>query len=400
MSIVEPGVASSGLVARVKAILTQPTATWDVIDAEPATIGGLYRSYVIPLAAIPVVCSFIGLAIFGIGAFGFSYHPNILWLAVQSVVQYVLGLAMVYVVALVIDGLAPSFGAQKNQIQAFKLAAYAPTASWVAGVFALYPALAIIGLLGGIYSLFTLFRGLPKLMKAPEEKAGPYFVVVLIVAIVIALVIGIATSAIGRMGMGGAMGLGGMADRGHVSGVINVPGKGSVDLGQLQAAAARAEAASKQMQAGNAPPATDPEVLKGLLPASVGGFARSEVSASSGGVGGIQGSGADGTYTKGDARIHLEVTDMGAAGALAGMAGAFNVKSTKETSTGYEKVGRVDGRMTQESYDTASKHGEYGVMVGDRFMVQASGDGVSMDELKAAVGAIPFSRLEGMAKSS
>jgi hypothetical protein len=191
-----------------------------------------------------------------------------------------------------------------------------------------------------------------------------------------------------------------MADRGHVSGVINVPGKGSVDLGQLQAAAARAEAASKQMQAGNAPPATDPEVLKGLLPASVGGFARSEVSASSGGVGGIQGSGADGTYTKGDARIHLEVTDMGAAGALAGMAGAFNVKSTKETSTGYEKVGRVDGRMTQESYDTASKHGEYGVMVGDRFMVQASGDGVSMDELKAAVGAIPFSRLEGMAKSS
>jgi hypothetical protein len=400
MSIVEPGTAPSGLVARVKAILTQPTAAWDVIDLEPATIGGLYRGYVIPLAAIPHICSFIGLAVFGVGAFGFSYHPSIVWLAVQSVVGYVLGLAMVYVLALIIDGLAPTFDASKNQIQAFKLAAYAPTASWVVGVFNLYPALGIVGLLGGIYALFTLYKGLPRLMKAPQEKAGPYFVVVLVVAIVIGLVIGMATSAIGRMGMGGAMGMGGMADRGHLSGVVNVPGKGSVDLARLQAAAERAEAASKQMQSGNAPPATDPEVLKGLLPASVGAFARSEVSASSGGVGGMQGSGAEGTYAKGDARIHLEVTDLGAAGALAGMAGAFNVKSTKETATGYEKVGRVDGRMTQESYDTASRHGEYGVMVGDRFMVQATGDGVSMDELKAAVGAVGVSRLEAMAKSS
>ncbi|MBW8814388.1 MAG: YIP1 family protein [Caulobacterales bacterium] len=399
MSIVEPGVAPSGLVARVKAILTQPTATWDVIDTEPADIGGLYRSYVIPLAAIPHICSFIGLAVFGVGAFGFSYHPSIIWLAVQTIVGFVLSLAMVYVLSLVIDGLAPTFNATKNQTQALKLAAYAPTASWVAGVFSLYPALAIVGVLGGLYSLFTLYKGLPRLMKAPDDKAGPYFVVVLVVAIVIGLVIGIATSAIGGMGMGAAR-LGGMSDAGHVSGVVNVPGKGSVDLGQLQAAAARAEAASKQMQSGNAPAATDPELLKGLLPASLGGFTRSEVNAASGGAGGVQGSSADGSYAKGDARIRLEVTDMGAMGALAGMAGAFNVKSTKESATGYEKVGKVDGRLTQESYDSASHHGEYGVMVADRFMVQATGDGVSMDELKAAVGAIPVSRLEGFAKAS
>jgi len=396
VSIVEPGSSRSGLIDRVKSILMQPTATWDVIDGEPATIGGLYTGYVIPLAAIPAICSTIGLIVFGIGAFGVSIHLNPIWVVVQGVVSFVLNLAMIYVLALVIDGLAPNFGATKNQMQAFKLAAYAPTASWVAGVFGLFPMLAIIGLLGAIWSLYTLFKGLPKLMRAPEDKAVGYFVTVLVVAIVIGIVIGVATSAIRTMGMG--MGAYGPASH-VVSGTINVPGQGSVDLGKLQAAANQAEAAAKAAQDGKGVAATDPETLKAYLPASIGGYARTEVEASSAGAGGFNGSGAEGTYTKGDSRIHLEVTDMGSAGALAGMAGAFNVKSSKQTATGYEKVGKVDGRMTQESYDTADKHGEYSVMVGDRFMVQAHGDGVTMDELKAAVAAVGISRLEGLAKA-
>jgi hypothetical protein len=55
--------------------------------------------------------------------------------------------------------------------------------------------------------------------------------------------------------------------------------------------------------------------------------------------------------------------------------------------------------MTQESYDRTTKHGEYGVLVGQRFMVHAEGDGVTMDELKAAVGAVDAGRLEGLAKA-
>lgn len=114
----------------------------------------------------------------------------------------------------------------------------------------------------------------------------------------------------------------------------------------------------------------------------------------------MSGSGAEGRYTRGDAQMTVEVLDLGAAGALAGMAGAFNVKSSKETSTGYEKVGKVDGRLTQEQYDNASKHGEYSVLVADRFMIQVKGDAVSMNELKSAVSAVGTARLEGMAKGS
>lgn len=395
MTIIEPGSAHAGLVARVKNLLLQPSATWDDIDREPATVSGLMTGYVMILAAIPAICGTLGMVLFGVGAFGFNYRPPLVWALGQGLLTYALSLGMVFVMALIIDGLAPSFGGTKDRIQAFKLAAYAPTASWVAGVFGLLPALAVVALLGGLYSLFILFRGLPKLMKVPQERAGGYFAVVLVIAIVVSFVIAMITSSL--MGMSRMAG-GGLGGPGALSGTVKVPGQGEVDLAKLQAASKAIEAASKQMESGEGPAPTDPDVLKAYLPASLGGFNRTEVSSSTGGMGGIQGSGSEGRYEKGDARLTLRVVDLGSAGALAAMAGAFNVKSSKETASGYEKIGKVDGRLTQESYDKSSRHGEYSVLVADRFMIQAEGDGVGVDELKSAVNAVGVARLEGLAK--
>lgn len=397
MSIVEPGSAGAGLLARAKAILIHPKPTWDEIDGEPATTAGLYTRYVMPLAAIGPVCNLIGSLVFGIGAFGITFRPNPIAAVAEAIVAYGLSLAFVFVMALIIEALAPSFGGTKDRTQAMKVAAYAPTAGWVAGVFGLYPPVAIIALLGALYSLYLLYLGLPRLMKTPEERALPYCAVTIVVAIVLWIIIGAVAGGIATMGAlgGGRMGM----TPGQVSGKVTVPGAGSIDLAKLQEASKRAEAAAQRMQSGEGAEVTDPEVLKSYLPASVAGFTRSEVEASTGGVGGIQGSGVTARYQRGDAQMRLEVTDLGAAGAFASMASAFNVKSSKETATSYERIGKVDGRLTQESYDRDTRHGEYSVLVADRFMVQASGDGVSIDELKAAVGAVGVPRLEALAKA-
>lgn len=385
MSAVEPGSATSGLVERVKAILLQPTATWEVIDGEPATIGGLYKGYIIPLALIPSVAGLIAAV-----AFGGDTSP--VSGVIGAVVGFGVSLGFVYVLALIIDGLAPSFGGTKDRIQAFKVAAYASTASWVAGVFQIHPLLAILGLLG-LYSLFLLYRGLPKLMKAPEEKAKTYTIVVIIAALVLAIVAWVIVGPL--MGIGRNSGL--MADHSSDLGTVNVGGN-KVNLGELEAASKKMEAAARQMESGKGPAPTDPDILKAYLPADLAGMARTEVTTGSGGGGGMSGSQAEGIYTKGDATIRLSVTDLGAAGALAGMAGAFNVESSSESDGRYEKVGKVDGRMTTESYDSSTKHGEYNVLVGDRFMVAADGRGVSVQDLKAAVAAVGVARLEALAK--
>ena len=394
MSVVEPGPQTQKLVERVKAILLQPEKTWEVIDGEPATIGELYKAYVIPLALIPAVCGLIG-SFFGFGAFGFHYRPSIPLAISSAVLSFAGSLVGVYVMALIVDGLAPSFAGTKNQIQAFKVAAYSWTAAWVAGVFAILPAISWLSILG-LYSFYLLYKGLPRLMKAPADKATSYTVVAVICAIVInAVIMGIAGSVVnlGRTPFGGH----GLVERDL--GTITGPNGAQVDLGELEAASKKMEAAAKRAQNGELKP-VDAEVLKAMLPAAAAGFTRGEVSTSSSSVGDLGGATAEGVYTRGGAKLTLSVTDIGAAGALSSLAGAFNVQSSEEKDGRVEKVGKVDGRMTMESYDKASQHGEYSVLVGDRFMVKAEGDGVGAGDLKTAVAALGLPQLEKLAAAN
>lgn len=404
MSVVGNGTGiPASLVERVKGILLKPNEEWAKIDVEPATVQGLYTGYICILAAIGPIASFIGGQVFGYGAFIVHYKPSLVGSLVTSILAYVMSLVLVFVMAIVIDALAPSFDGEKNRIQALKVAAYAYTASWVAAVLQIVPALGALAILGGLYSLYLLYLGLPKLMKAPPEKALGYTVVSIIVAAVLSIVVGMVVGAAsGAAMLGGAIGSG-LARAPAAGGVVNVGGA-SVDLGKLQAASKQMEANAKQIEAatsGAAPAgavqAVPGETLKALLP-EVGGYTRSEISSATGGVAGVGGSNAEATYQKGSSSMTVEITDMGAAGGIAGLASAFQVNSNKESSTGYEKVSTVGGRMTTEEYNNQAKSGKYGVLVASRFMVEAHGNDVAMNDLKGAVGSIDMGRLESLAK--
>ena len=179
------------LVDRVKNILLTPKTEWEVIDAEPTTVADLYKGYIIPLAAIGPVAQAIGSSAFGYTMpFVGSYRTPVGSAITGAIVSYVLTLAGVYVLALVIDALAPTFNGTKNQIQALKVAAYSSTASWLAGIFALIPGLRFLMILG-LYNLYLLYLGLPVLTKSPKEKALSYTVVVVLAAIVLFMVTGL-----------------------------------------------------------------------------------------------------------------------------------------------------------------------------------------------------------------
>jgi hypothetical protein len=176
------------LISRVQNILLKPKEEWAVIDAEPATVQGIFTSYVMILAAIPPLMVAIGLFLFLPHGtiYGVAYGVSTTALVVGAVVQYILGLVSVYVLALIIDALAPSFGSTKDPIKALKVAAYYPTAVWLGYILMIYPPIGFLGVLvGGIYSLYLLFLGLPVLMKTPADKQVAYFVVTLVVAIVV-----------------------------------------------------------------------------------------------------------------------------------------------------------------------------------------------------------------------
>lgn len=186
---------AAGVISRAKDILLKPKETWPVIAAEPATTQSIYVPYVVLLAAIGPIAQFIGGQVFGYSAFGVTYHPPLASALIGAIISYAWTLATVFILALVIDGLAPTFGGEKNQTQAMKVAAYSATASWLAGIFGLVPALAILGIVG-LYSLYLLYLGLPVLMKAPQDKALGYTIVVIIVAVVLFLIAGVIIGAL------------------------------------------------------------------------------------------------------------------------------------------------------------------------------------------------------------
>lgn len=178
------------LMQRAKDMLTQPKEEWGRVDAEPATIGGIYTSYVMPVAAIGPVASIIGALVFGYPTIlGVAYRPSAGTVIGGAVLGYVLTLVGVYVLALIIDALAPTFDGVKDRLKAFKVAAYTGTAAWIAGIFNIIPALSFLTLLG-LYSLYLLYLGLPRLMRAPQEKAVGYTVVTILAAIVLWFVVG------------------------------------------------------------------------------------------------------------------------------------------------------------------------------------------------------------------
>lgn len=188
MSVVG-GTSTTGLVTRVQNMIMKPAAEWDVVAAEPASVGSVYTGYAMILAAIPALATLVGSILLA--------HVNPILAVITAVVGYVLALVGLFITSFIVDTLAPSFGGEKNQVQALKLVAYANTAAWVAGVLNIIPVLGVLAsIAGGIYSLYTLYLGLPKLMKNPADKTLVYFIVTLVVAIVVYAIIGVVVTVI------------------------------------------------------------------------------------------------------------------------------------------------------------------------------------------------------------
>jgi len=411
---------SGKIIERIKAILTSPRTEWPVAAAEPASVQGLYAGYIAIVAALPVIAGFIKGSLIGSGAFGITVRTPVGMGIVGMLLHYVLALVLVYVVALIVNALAPTFGGQKDMTQALKTVAYAWTASWIAGIGVIVPWLGLlIVLVGGIYSIYLLYLGLPHTMKCPPEKAGGYTAVSVIIAIVLGWIVGlIVAGVVGTAALTGAA-VGGM----HVSGSNgdSVTIDRDSALGKLAAMGERAEQASKELDAAQKSgdsaaqsaamgkmvgamagadgtvEALAPDQIKAFLPDSLGGLKRTSLSAQRNSAMGMQISQASADYAAdGGQHITLEVSDTGGAKGFMSLAAAMAPEEEKQTEHGYEKTYSADGNLVHEEWDTQSKYGEYSVVVGKRFTVKANGNVDDIEQLKQAMASVDLAKLESL----
>lgn len=403
------------IIQRVQDILFKPKETWPAIAAETDDIPSIYKNYLIYLAAIPAVATFIGMSLIGFGGFGMHFRVPIVSGLVNMVVGFVLSLAMIYVLALIANELAPRFQGEKNLPNAFKLVAYGATAGLVGGIFNLLPSLSMLGLLAALYSIYLLYTGVPVMMKAPQDKSLVYTAVLIVCGIVAGLIVG-AVSAIFTGGSKASMMGKAPADM-----TIKVPGTEiKVDTAKLEEAGKKMEEAAKRMEeaqargdgaaagkalgemmgalgGGAAAKAMDTSALRAFVPEQLGGLARTSFEVSSNQTMGLSMASVEASYERDNQQLDVKVIDVGAVPALAmGMMAWTATSMERETQDSVERIYQRDGLSFKEAYGKNGSHAELMVALPNGVLVEFDGRGLGIDEVKTALGRFDLKGLAGL----
>jgi hypothetical protein len=286
----------------------------------------------------------------------------------------------------------------------------------------LFPPLAMLEVLAGLWGLYLFYAGIPIVMRTSRDKALPYTALCVVCAFVIGFVLSLVLGtlfAAGRIAAGGfgnpASGIASQTQddagaKGVAAAVIgSAMGGGDSDkkaaaamidsvaqAGRAADAAADAAAASgdstAQAQAGvnvlksfvtagkTAVTPIPREALKTLLPDAVASLPRAAADSRTGTFAGITASSATATY--GDEKsgtLELNVGDLGNMGGLALLANVGANLASTESDEGYTKTIDVAGRKVHEQWTAAGKKSQLFEIIDNRYAVSVDGSGVDMD---------------------
>jgi Yip1 domain len=158
----------------------------------PATVKDIMIKYVAVLALIPFFATLIGnlwyYSLFARFAFAGSFAA---YAFTTAILTYILDIVAVYVIAIVIRMLAPTFNSTVDEIKSLKLAAYIFTPAFLIAVLDLIPFLGALTFLGILYGLYILYMGLPIVLNTPKDKVVTYVIGVVVATFVVFVVIGV-----------------------------------------------------------------------------------------------------------------------------------------------------------------------------------------------------------------
>jgi hypothetical protein len=182
------------IVERAKNIILKPTDEWNVIASEPATIGGLFTGYAMPLALIPLVSTILFMGLLGISAadmmgFGGGMPLDLMAIAGMAILSLIVSLVSLFVMGTMVKLVSPSFNGTSDKVQAMKLMTYASTPSWVVALLSWIPFLgAVLGFAAMVYVVYLIYCGLNPVMGVPKEKIAGFTVVIVLIYVVVALI--------------------------------------------------------------------------------------------------------------------------------------------------------------------------------------------------------------------
>ena len=194
------------IISTAKQFILSPKSEWEVVKSDKDTAHQHVMKYVLPLALISAVAIFIGVGLIGYRVLGYRIQSvsGGLAQAIMSLASILIG---VYLSGFVIHKLAPTFDTTVSLDKAVKLVGFSYTAILLAGILNIFPPLAFLTFLGGLYSLYILYIGFKPMTNVSDEKSTSYFIVSLLVIVGVYVIIGMILA--GIIGVLGFTALGG-----------------------------------------------------------------------------------------------------------------------------------------------------------------------------------------------
>jgi hypothetical protein len=407
------------LIERIKNICITPKSEWSVINEEVSSHKSIIIGYILPLAGLSAISIFIGNSFIGqnlpiLGSYRIPVSTG-LGIAFFSIIMAIVS---TWLLSVIINALAPTFGGTKDHLKAFKVAVYSYTPAWVAGLFYIIPFSTLLSIIAAGYGLYLLYLGLPLLMKNNEDKSVGYTALIIFAAIVLSLFINMSVSLIAKMGV--------IPEELKSSSISNPKAEFDADspLGKLQDFSQKMEGLNEKMTAaqkqgdqnqqiavameslgtllggGKKVEALDIDQLKTFLPDTFAKLPKKSNAAEKSGAMGIAVSKASAVYVDDSGKkVTLEISDMGGVSGLLGLASWVNVQGEQEDEFGSEKTYQSNGRMLHEK-STKNGDNEFSLVIAQRFMLSAKAHGVETAALKEGIMGMNLDQLEALQQGS
>lgn len=159
-------------------LFSHPDREMHVIRSENETVSHHYTHHVLLMAAVPVICAFIGTTQIG-WDFDDGNIVKLSWTTglALAAVFYALMLAGVAVMGRVIYWMARRYPQRPSLAHCMVFAGYVATPLFLSGIVALYPIVwlcALVGTLALFYTGYLLYIGIPTFLNINKEEAAAF----------------------------------------------------------------------------------------------------------------------------------------------------------------------------------------------------------------------------------
>jgi len=181
----------SAIINRAKLVILSPKECWQTISKESHNPKDLLRSTVVPLMIAGIICSTIGMQVFGmnLGPLG-TWRPPLFQYLISQIVFGVVGVVGIFISAIVLQKLAGFFQGAATSDRAFSLIAHAMLPMLVGNLLAIYPLLGVLGIIFSIISLCALYFGAPMMTTVTSNKTLGFVAAFLVSMILVSIVMG------------------------------------------------------------------------------------------------------------------------------------------------------------------------------------------------------------------